>query len=367
MPYQNFPYTNFQNLNLDWILKKVKEMESVADEAQELVDSVNERFTNYDNALSDINGDLVDIDNDIANINDNINNIREVPIINYSNEGYFLKAGYVDPSTDEGSAEWSQVREVPDTTGVSNGEVLTKTANGYEWTSALGSGGTEVYYYVIDTGNTSSGTGHLTRTGGTTATLQHMLESFGIGEIIPIIRFTTNVMSNENTPVFIPLEISTARAIFGAYDSANSNFRIMTVPYGNNATVTLQTIAIGGGSANAVLYTAQSLTDSQKTQARINIGASTETIRETVSGTSASIDAEINTMYLCGTMAALTIDTFPPTGIFSVVFTSGSTATTLTVPNTLHMPDGFTVEANKRYEINVLDGYACAQGWTVSA
>lgn len=244
MPFQNFPYTNFQNLNLDWILKKVKDMETVADETQELVDSVNERFTSYDNALSDINGDLVDIDNDIADINDNIENIRQIPIIDYTNEGYFLKAGNVDESTGEGGAEWAPVREVPSTLDVSDGEVLTKTASGYEWTSALGSGGTEVYYYVIDTGNTNSGTGHLTRTGG--ATLQHMLESFGIGEVIPIIRFTTNVMSDGNTPVFIPLEISTARAIFGSYDSANSNLRIMTVPYGTNATVTLQTIAIDG-------------------------------------------------------------------------------------------------------------------------
>ena len=115
-----------------------------------------------------------------------------------------------------------------------------------------------------------------------------------------------------------------------------------------------------------VKFVAQTLTDLQKAQARTNIGASAETIRETVSGTTATIDAEVDTLYLCGTMTALTIDTFPPTGIFSVVFTSGSTATTLTVPNTLHMPDGFTVGTNKRYEINVMDGYAVAAEWGVS-
>ena len=123
----------------------------------------------------------------------------------------------------------------------------------------------------------------------------------------------------------------------------------------------------GGGADNAVKYTAQSLTDVQKAQARTNIGADAVPVRETVSGTSATIDAEVDTIYVCGEMSAVTIDTFPSVGIFSVIFDSGATATTLTVPQTLIMPDSFTVEANKRYEINVMDGYATAQGWAVSA
>lgn len=120
-------------------------------------------------------------------------------------------------------------------------------------------------------------------------------------------------------------------------------------------------------TVNPVLYSVQSLTDPQKAQARTNIGAQASVIRETVSGTSATLDTEVDTLYLCGEMTALTIDTYPPTGIFSVVFTSGTTATVLTVPQTLIMPDGFTVEANKRYEINVMDGYAVVAEWTVSS
>lgn len=122
----------------------------------------------------------------------------------------------------------------------------------------------------------------------------------------------------------------------------------------------------GGGSDDAVLYTTQSLTDPQKAQARTNIGAEGVVVRETVSGATATIDAEVNTLYLCGEMTALTIDTFPATGIFSFAFTSGSTATVLTVPQTLIMPDSFAVEANKRYEVNVMDGYAVVDAWAVS-
>lgn len=44
-------------------------------------------------------------------------------------------------------------------------------------------------------------------------------------------------------------------------------------------------------------------------------------------------------------------------------FDSGSTAPTLTLPNTVTMPTGFQVEANKHYEIDILDGYGTAQSW----
>ena len=45
-------------------------------------------------------------------------------------------------------------------------------------------------------------------------------------------------------------------------------------------------------------------------------------------------------------------------------FLSGSPAATLTLPADVVMPDGFQVEVNKRYEIDILDGYASAQGWS---
>lgn len=97
------------------------------------------------------------------------------------------------------------------------------------------------------------------------------------------------------------------------------------------------------------------------------VGAAEPATVTTVSGTTPTIAAADNTIYKCGTCSTLEITSFPATGIFAVIFESGSTATTLTVPQTLIMPDSFTVEANKRYEVSVMDGYATAQGWAVSA
>ena len=44
-------------------------------------------------------------------------------------------------------------------------------------------------------------------------------------------------------------------------------------------------------------------------------------------------------------------------------FASGSTAPTLNVPQTVTMPSGFSVEASKHYEIDILNNYGTAQGW----
>lgn len=131
----------------------------------------------------------------------------------------------------------------------------------------------------------------------------------------------------------------------------------------------LQDIIDSGGPSGpttAVLYTVQSLTDSQKAQARANIGAASE-VREAVSGTSVNLDPEVGYRYVCGELTALTVTSSPGTGGWSVRFTSGSTATVLTMPNTVVMPDGFEVEASTVYEINVLDNYALVASWPVAS
>ena len=84
--------------------------------------------------------------------------------------------------------------------------------------------------------------------------------------------------------------------------------------------------------------------------------------------TSITLDlAAANVIYEYGELTALTITAISIPGSFSITFTSGATATVLTTPNAMIMPDGFNVEANTRYEINVQDGYALVAGWAVSS
>ena len=85
----------------------------------------------------------------------------------------------------------------------------------------------------------------------------------------------------------------------------------------------------------------------------------------TVSGATPAITAVSGVRYVCGEVA--TLDFTPcATGVCDVVFTSGNTPTAVTLPNTVKFPDGsFTAEANKTYEINILDGvYGVVMAWT---
>lgn len=90
------------------------------------------------------------------------------------------------------------------------------------------------------------------------------------------------------------------------------------------------------------------------------------TVTDTTS-TSATLAVVANTKYkFTQPLTALTISSIPA-GEFCIKFVSGSTPTVLTVPNGMHMPDDFTVEANTRYEINCdEDGDALVAGWAVS-
>ena len=90
----------------------------------------------------------------------------------------------------------------------------------------------------------------------------------------------------------------------------------------------------------------------------------TTVVNKTASDTSQTL-AE-NTFYIWPEMSALTI-TCPATGgPYAFRFTSGATATTLSMTG-ITMPDDFTVEANKVYEVNVYEGYGLAVSWEVAS
>ena len=84
------------------------------------------------------------------------------------------------------------------------------------------------------------------------------------------------------------------------------------------------------------------------------------------SETIASITPQNNTIYQFGELTSLTITNPPATGAYSIIFTSGSTATTTVIPNTMLGLEDFAAEANTVYEINVLDNRAIVGSWAVS-
>lgn len=74
-------------------------------------------------------------------------------------------------------------------------------------------------------------------------------------------------------------------------------------------------------------------------------------------------------MYICGEVSTLSF-TPAATGISDIIFESGSTATVLTVPNTVKFPDWFNataLEPNMVYEISIMNGtYGAVMAWATT-
>ena len=95
------------------------------------------------------------------------------------------------------------------------------------------------------------------------------------------------------------------------------------------------------------------------------ISASTQT----VSGSTPTVTAVANKTYICGTVSTLSF-TPASSGISDILFTSGSTATVLTIPNTVKFPEWFdpsNLSANTTYEISVMNGtYGAVMAWATT-
>lgn len=127
---------------------------------------------------------------------------------------------------------------------------------------------------------------------------------------------------------------------------------------------------------NATFYgLAKSAGDTTQSQSSNAVGVYTEDAKSaisemlggsvSVSGTTPTIVAKSGIRYVCGEVLSLNF-TPSATGICDVMFTSGSTPTVLTLPNTVKMPEWFSIEANTTYEINIADGiYGAVTSWTV--
>lgn len=117
---------------------------------------------------------------------------------------------------------------------------------------------------------------------------------------------------------------------------------------------------IDGNSGNPVTNSALALDLESKEDAHIVVEIDS-------SITTPTITPEDNHIYNCGELASLTINNPPAQGAYSIVFTSGSTATVTTIPTTILGLEDFAPEANTLYELNVLDNRAVVGSWAVSA
>ena len=98
------------------------------------------------------------------------------------------------------------------------------------------------------------------------------------------------------------------------------------------------------------------ITSSAITYNEVALGGGAETItRREMTSSDTNVTLASNTFYTFPTMTTLTV-TAPSTGLCMLRFGSGRTPTTFTI-NNVTMPNSFSVEKNKVYEINIYEGY----------
>ena len=128
--------------------------------------------------------------------------------------------------------------------------------------------------------------------------------------------------------------------------------------------LTLARVAAGGGSGGG--------SGGGVTPAQLAAGLATkqDKVTEVTVATDGAVTQALDAgkhYHFTGALTALTVTlNAPATGELAQYhfdFVSGSTAPTVTIPATVTMPDGWSVEAGKRYEVDILDGYGLAVSW----
>lgn len=132
-------------------------------------------------------------------------------------------------------------------------------------------------------------------------------------------------------------------------------------------------VTVREASTKIVAGTGLSSSYSSGTLTLTNTGGGSSGVTEETVSTSGAVSQALDAgkiYHFTGALTALTVTlNAVATGQIAQYhfdFTTGSTVPTLTVPNTVTMPDGFAVEANKRYEIDILNGYGAVMSWAIS-
>lgn len=99
-------------------------------------------------------------------------------------------------------------------------------------------------------------------------------------------------------------------------------------------------------------------------------GGSSSTVRVEKGSTDTTVELEPNKLYIFPEMASLTYTLAKPADAsvaneYHFVFKSGSTATELVHPSTVNVGN-FSIDANKVYEVSILEGLLTSQNWSVN-
>ena len=142
----------------------------------------------------------------------------------------------------------------------------------------------------------------------------------------------------------------------GTANNARSNAR--TLDWSGNAAYAGK-VTVGVGPTNSMDLTTKQYVDNLIS----NVGG-VQTVE--ITSTDPVIIAQANIRYTCSNTITSLSFTPPAAGITEIIFTTGQTAPTVTLPATVKMPEWYEILPNMIYEISILDGvYGMVMSWTI--
>lgn len=349
MAFNLFPYSNFHKLNLDWVIKTIREAKEALDQAAQTVTGYESRLAAVESSVSTLSSSvdllrgtvsghtlrLNQAQSDIANHTQQINSLN--------NQTELL-----------GAAIQSQTLRID--------QAQSDIANHTQQISQLG----ENVQDALDTAsaaNTTAAAANTTAAAANTAAaaaqahaerLQHEKLDIVGADAEEVLGVTGNNLSDP-WPFYIkrtgadPADYEIVKA-----NVLSRNILMLSSESKSGSSVSLADPVIRGVGAPL------SATDAAN---KVYVDG----LQSTVIGTTVEITPANNTIYKCGELAQLTITVPPSDGAYSILFTSGATPTTTVIPATVLGLETFVAAANTIYEINVLDNRAVVGSWEVAS
>lgn len=165
-----------------------------------------------------------------------------------------------------------------------------------------------------------------------------------------------------------PQKLKFTGAVTAEYDGSTEQTVNIPESTGNNSYTLpiMSNTQLGGGKA--VSKTDEDVpvaVDSKTGQLFVPKSASADIPRQEMQNTDTAVTLEPNKLYIFPEMASLTVTLAEPDNSnvaneYHFFFTSGATATTLTLNDVLS--DAYSIEANMKYEVSILEGVAYIKG-----
>lgn len=386
--FNKYPYTNFHELNADWIIEEIQKAAAAVRDAKAEVDAAVAIMQGYDEHLSILDQGISSLSGQILTVAGNLSTLAGVvetqgDRINSMNAGLSDLASHAVQTYEQ---EFSDAEQAQARTNIGAVALTAYNSNKQRVDAILEYQGNQISALEVSTA---------TQAGQITALQADMANT---------VKFTTQNLTNAqklqarqnigaaaagDTPgqgalvANIYYDISTNTYTLDGMTAAeiatalNDEFSPVTIVIINNtdddvlAFTNLRSEVYGNGySITGTVISNEMVCSLEILSETGSISFTREPlrlpVRQFVTGTTPTISVQGNMFYVCDELASLTITGTTPNE-WSLLFTSGTTPTITNFPSSILGLENFAAEANTIYEINVLGNRAVVGSWAVPA